>query len=94
MAKAYFAFMIVGTVQSDGDAIVTLRLYGPNGASLQLRAVVDTGFNDSLTITRATISSLKLPIRSETRYTPADGTESTTRLVAVELDWLDGRRRV
>ena len=86
--------MIVGAVQSDGDAVVSLRVRGPNGSLSLVEAVVDTGFNDSLTLTPRIVTTLGLLFREEGHYTLADGSEARTRLFAAEVEWSDQWRRV
>ena len=86
--------MIVGTVQPDGDAVVSIRVRGPGGRSLQFEAVVDSGFNDSLTLNPKDIATLALPFREEGHYTLADGSEATARLFAAEVEWFGQWRRL
>lgn len=86
--------MIVGTVQPSGDAIVPIRVRGPRRATINLQAVVDTGFNDWLMLPRAAIRSLALRFREQGRYTLANGSETVADLFTAEVLWLGRWRRV
>lgn len=85
---------LVGSVHSNGDAIVQVRVRGPGAAAVELDTVVDTGFNDWLAIPQAVIDELSLPFREEGRYTLADGSTAVTRLFAAEVNWFGRWRRI
>lgn len=86
--------MITGAVQSSGDAVIPLRVRGRPATSVDLAAVVDTGFNDWLALPRSEIAALELPLRETARYTLADGSEVETPLFLAEVEWLGRWRRV
>ena len=86
--------MIVGSVGSGGDAVVRVRVRGPRSTTVEFQTVVDTGFNDWLTLSRTDIEALALPFREEGRYTLADGSETVSRLFAAEVEWFGRWRRV
>lgn len=52
--------MIRGVVNARYEAIVPLRVRGSAGAELSADAVVDTGFNGSLTLSSAAVTTLGL----------------------------------
>jgi len=85
---------IVGRVHAGGEAVVPLRVRGPRGASAEFQTLVDTGFNDWLTLPAEAINALALPFREEGRYTLADGSQALTRLFTAEAEWLGERRRI
>ena len=86
--------MIVGSVHPSGEALVSVRVRGPGGISEDVEAVVDTGFNDWLTLSPKEISGLGLSFREEGRYTLANGSEAVTRLFAAEVEWFGQWRRI
>ncbi len=72
--------MIVGSVHPGGDAIVALKVRGPNGVPAEFQTIVDTGFNDWLTLSPRVSHALALPFREEGQYSLADGSQTVTRL--------------
>ena len=86
--------MIVGTVQPNGDAVISVRLKGPGAATMQLSVVVDTGFNDSLALPPDIITSLALPFREEGTYTLADGAVAVSRIFTGQIEWFGSWRRI
>src|SRR5437868_12799417 len=70
--------MISGLVTSDREAVIHLQVRGPHGHEEELIAVIDTGFNDFLTLTPSLVSTLQLPFAALAEATLADG--SITRL--------------
>ena len=53
--------MIEGTINAKHEAVVNLRVQGPDGRSLEIEAVVDTGYGGYLTLSAATVAELDLP---------------------------------
>ena len=86
--------MIVGTVTAEGDATIYLSLRGPGGSSIDIECVVDTGFNDWLSLTPSVIRTLGLVLRESVRFVLADGSEGVARVFAGEVHWLGQWRRV
>jgi clan AA aspartic protease len=86
--------MISGTVLANGDAIVSLHVRGPGGATAEIQAVVDTGFNDTLVLSASEIQQLKLAFREEARFTLADGSTLVSRLFTAEVEWHGRWRRI
>jgi clan AA aspartic protease len=79
--------MMTGIVQPTGDATILLHLRGPRGIMLQVQAVIDTGFNDCLTLNTSELERLEAVPAEHVRYTLADGTEAVARLFLVEVEW-------
>jgi clan AA aspartic protease len=86
--------MIVGSVGPGGDAVVRVRVRGPRSTTVESQTVVDTGFNDWLTLSQADIEALALLFREEGRYTLADGSGTVSRLFAAEVEWFGRWRRI
>src|SRR5205085_10870796 len=77
-----------------GDAVVPLKVRGAGVAPVNIEAVIDTGFNDWLTLPQTMIQSLGLPLREEGRYSLADGSEMNARFFAAQVEWFDQIRHV
>ena len=86
--------MIVGSVNVYGEAVVRLRLAGPEGQAQDVEAVVDTGFNGSLTLPPSIIAALGLPFRRSGRALLADGREALFDVHEAFVDWEGQSRRV
>lgn len=68
--------MITGIVTAEREAVVRLVLRGPAGREDVVDAVIDTGFDGSLTLPPPLIAMLQLPWRRRGRALLADGSES------------------
>ena len=84
--------MIQGIVNPAHEAVVTLSLQGPAGHSLEVDAVVDTGFSRFLTLPPAMFAELGLGLTGVNRVILADGSEATLDVYGVTVLW-DGRTR-
>jgi clan AA aspartic protease len=84
---------MTGRVQS-GEAILPVRLRGPDGTIEPIQAILDTGFNDWLTLSPSQIAALGLTFREEGRYVMADGSVTFSRLFEAEIHWLENWRRI
>lgn len=65
--------MIFGTVNASREAVVRLRVRGPNGLVLAVPAVIDTGYDGVLTLPAGIIAALGLTGRFGGYITLADG---------------------
>lgn len=65
--------MITGIVTTAREAAISLTVRGPTGQEREIRAVIDTGFDGSLTLPPALIATLRLPWRRRGRALLADG---------------------
>ena len=79
--------MIYGTVNARLEAIVRLRVRGPTGGIATVDALIDTGFNASLTIPGATAAALELTLQSSGRTLLADGSTRPFDIHAAEVEW-------
>ena len=84
--------MIEGDVNSDLDAVVTLPIQGQAGQTLEVNAVVDTGFNRFLTLPSTLVTELGLALAGANRVALADGSEATLLSYGVTVLW-DGKTR-
>lgn len=85
--------MITGRVARDGrEAVIMLSVRGPTGRTLQLDAIIDTGFTDSLTLREHQIDDLKLPWRGRVKATLADGRSTMADVYRAHVMW-DGESK-
>ncbi|WP_020471289.1 hypothetical protein [Zavarzinella formosa] len=85
--------MIRGTVNTRGEAVVSLHVKGANGLEFDVDAVIDTGFNASLTLPPALVSILGLPTLSAGVSYLADGSICQYDVCPVAVVW-DGIEQV
>ena len=85
--------MIVGDVAATREIMVSLAVRGANGASLAVRAVVDTGFGGHLMIPPATVTALGLTQSGTVPVILGDGTEAYLPEYKAVVVW-DGRDRI
>lgn len=84
--------MIEGVVNAAREAVVTLPLQGPSGQTLEIDAVVDTGFNRFLTLPQAVVTELGLAFTGVSRVVLADSSEVILPSYGVTVVW-DGQMR-
>ena len=84
--------MIEGSVNSAYEAIIPLRLYGANGQTLDISAVVDTGYSGFLTLPTQIVAELALPFAAFGQAILADDTETSFDVHYVTVLW-DGQER-
>ena len=84
--------MIEGTVNAQLEAVIALRLAGPDGQTREIEAVIDTGFNGFLVLPPTLAADLELPIVGDSEAVLADGSEATFDVYGVSLLW-DGQPR-
>ena len=84
--------MIEGFVNSNYEAVIVLSLQGRAGQALEVDAVIDTGFNGTLTLPPALITELELPFVGEGRAILANGEEEAFDVYGVTVFW-DGQPR-
>ena len=87
--------MITGRVASDGsEAVIRLGVRGSTGRTLQVEAVIDTGFTDTLSLRPQDIDDLRLPWLGHVEATLADETKTTADVYTGEVLWDDESRRI
>ena len=84
--------VIEGVVNAGLEAVVSLTVQGPSGQSREIEAVIDTGFNDFLTVPSALAAELGLAYRNRGQMILADGSEVTFDIYRAALLW-DGKPR-
>jgi len=85
--------MITGSVNTDYEAIIRLRVQGPLGHEHEVDAIIDTGFNGFLTLPPLLISELGLTRLSRGRALLANGSEELFDIHGVTVVW-DGEQRL
>lgn len=85
--------MIIGSVNSDLEALVRLTVTGGRSLKRQVDAVVDTGFTGYLTLRPSTIAALQLTWLGREQGTLADGSVDLFDVYRASVIW-DGQPRV
>ena len=86
--------MISGVVTIAREAVVQLSVLGSKGQTQEINAVIDTGFDGSLTLPANVISALGLPWRRRGLSILADGSESVCDIYEATVIWDGTPRRV
>jgi len=81
---------MIGSVNPNREAVVVVRLRAVGGTELLIPTVIDTGFNQWLTLTPQYIREIGFKFRTETRYSLAGGSDRFARLFEAEIEWLGG----
>jgi clan AA aspartic protease len=84
--------VIRGLVNQRHEATLHLRLRGTHGATLEIDAIVDTGYTGSLTLPTFIVRALGLTRRAGGSAVMADGSIRSFDIYAVEIEW-DGSPR-
>ena len=84
--------MIEGIVNAAHETVLTLPLQGQAGHTLEIDAVVDTGFSRFVTLPPATVTELGLAFTGINRVVLADGSEVNFDVYGVTVLW-DGQTR-
>src|SRR5260370_35899240 len=84
--------MINGVVNAHLEATIRLTLRGPNGQIRRVNAVVDTGFDGSLSLPPGVIAHLGLAWDRRGTAILADGSVSVFDIFSGTVVW-DGRKR-
>jgi clan AA aspartic protease len=84
--------VITGSVNAYRDAVIRLTLLGTQGQTQEIDAVIDTGFNGSLTLPQATIDALELNWRSRGSSILANDQVDACDIYTAVVLW-DGQKR-
>ena len=79
--------MIQGVVNARNEAIVRLRVRGPNGVESDIDAIVDSGFSASLAIPATIASDLGLVRQSGSAAVLGDGSVCQFDICDAEIEW-------
>lgn len=79
--------MITGVVNAHREATIRLPLQATDGRDQEIEAILDTGFNGSLTLPPAVIAALGLPWRTRGLVILANGTEDQCDIYAAAILW-------
>ncbi|MBI3821535.1 MAG: clan AA aspartic protease [Planctomycetes bacterium] len=79
--------MITGSVNSDLEGILRITVRGPNGKRKRITAVIDTGYNGSLTLPLELIADLGLPWRDTGSAMLGDGSICECDIYASWVVW-------
>jgi clan AA aspartic protease len=86
--------LITGSVTSDGrEAVIPLTLLSA-GEPRSMRAVIDTGFTDRLTLPPDIVEELGLPLRGSADVTLAEGSIETLPMYRVRILWHGQERAI
>ena len=86
--------MMTGVVTPFYQATIGLTVRGPAGDEQEIEAVIDTGFDGSLSLSPVYITALGLPWRRRGRALLADGTDSLFDIYEATVVWDGLPRRV
>lgn len=84
--------MIVGTVNSEFEAEISVVVLGVYGLRRAFEAVIDTGFNGDLTLPSEEFVELGLPLVGRRRVTLGDGSQQFVDVYEASVEW-DGQAR-
>ena len=79
--------MIAGTVSAGRDAVISLRVLGPGGASDTVAAVIDTGFTGHLALPPRVVAALGLPWVMDDEVVLGDGTARYFPVHLGRVEW-------
>ena len=85
--------MIVGTVSSNYEAVVSITVSAPNGQQINVEGLIDTGFNGHLTLPTELISELGLQSVTQYEVRLGDGTSQHVDVYDALVELGDGIRR-
>lgn len=82
--------MITGAVNANREAVISLTVRGPAGQAETIDAIIDTGFNGSLTLPPTIIAALGLRWLTQGRVMLGNGSEEVFDVYAGVVVW-DGQ---
>ncbi len=87
---------VSGIVSAEREAVVRLTVFGGSagdpGGSVEVEAILDTGFTGHLTLSPALVAELGLPLLGSRNSVLADGRRVALDVYRARILW-DGRRR-
>ncbi len=85
---------MTGVVNANLELIIRTRVRGPGGQEQEIEAIIDTGFDGSLTLPPSMVSALGLPWRQRGRAVLADGRDTVFDVHEAIIIWDGIGRRV
>jgi len=85
---------MTGQVTADLEAMVPLRLLGPDRRARELTALIDTGFNGYLTAPGGFIEALALPLCGHTEVELGDGQLVSFPTFEALVEWFGQKREI
>ena len=86
--------MLRGRVTSVPELVVPVCIIGPGDESIEVDAIVDTGFTDDVALPSALIRRLGLPLRASMPVSLADGSLVNLGVYTARMRWSDEMRGV
>ena len=85
---------MTGIINDSKEAVLTVRIQGPNGQETEAEAVIDTGYNGAFSLPLEIITSLGLPARGTRYVTLGDGSTVSLEIYRATVVWDDFPRSV
>ena len=86
--------MIEGSVNAAHEAIITVVLQGQTGTTVEVEAIIDTGFNRFIALPLEIITALGAPPAGSNRVLLGDGSEASLYVYGVTVLWEGVPKRV
>jgi clan AA aspartic protease len=86
--------VITGVITPAREAVIRLRVFGAGRRAQEIDAVIDTGFDDALTLPRQVITSLRLPLAGPAQAMLADGSVVRLNYYRATVRWEGTPRRI
>jgi clan AA aspartic protease len=80
-----------GAVRSTGEATLSLSVSGPDGVTLEIEAVVDTGFSEALAVPQTYVVALGLVFLHTSQMELADAVTAQLHAYEAWVDWHGAR---
>jgi clan AA aspartic protease len=80
--------MITGEIV-DGRVILSIKFSLAGGVYLSISCVIDTGFNDYLTLPTQAVALMNLPLHTATQVRLADGSQALIPIHLARIEWND-----
>jgi clan AA aspartic protease len=81
-----------GQVTAALEAVIALRIEGPDGRHATVDATIDTGFTDYLTLPPSVIAMLRLPLLDTAECQMADGRVVVMEGFLAKVQWYNSPR--
>lgn len=79
--------MLTGRVTAEREAVIQIRVLGPEGQAVLIEASIDTGYDGFLTLPASLIRDLSLPLAGTALATLADGNRVSMDLFLADVFW-------